>query len=169
MVDRNPRSMQIGNSLAPARMIRRLQLNSRFPECQSLNLPQAGTQVPFESITYSSGSEFMANKRELALQIAARRERELGMAQFPKPIRYHGYCAVCRRETDFTCGWELKRTLPDGRVEPSWRERLICSHCGLSNRLRAAYHMMEFAAGFDRSKSVYLTEQTTPLFTMGST
>jgi SAM-dependent methyltransferase len=126
----------------------------------SIALPVA----PFETISYGSGDEFMAIRRELAIKIKDRRERELALAEYGEKIAYPGQCTICGRDVTFSCDWDVFRTLPDGRKEPSWRERLVCSSCGLSNRLRASLHQMLDAGGLNENSAVYLTEQTTPFY-----
>lgn len=119
---------------------------------------------PFETMSYDSGEVFMATRRDLGLKIRERRERELTMVEGPgKTIAYDGRCGICDRDVKFTCEMDIYRTLPDGRIEPSWRERLVCP-CGLSNRLRASLHFMLDSAGLNENSNVYLTEQTTPFF-----
>ena len=44
---------------------------------------------------------------------------------------FKGYCQCCERDTDFLADWRYS----DG-VLPNYRERLVCSYCGLNNRQR---------------------------------
>lgn len=67
-----------------------------------------------------------------------------------------GECSVCRRKRNFI--YDLKYS--DG-THVNWRERLVCKRCGLNNRLRLCYQIIERMAPADAA--VYLTEQVTPL------
>jgi ubiquinone/menaquinone biosynthesis C-methylase UbiE len=75
-----------------------------------------------------------------------------------------GHCHPCGRPVDFevdlSYGFEV-----DGEQVPNWRERLICPHCGLNNRMRAAVHLAQSILGVGREDRIYLTEATTPLYT----
>jgi methyltransferase family protein len=42
-----------------------------------------------------------------------------------------GFCEACRRESRFMVDWQYSNG-----VEPNYRERLVCEHCGLNNRQR---------------------------------
>jgi SAM-dependent methyltransferase len=82
----------------------------------------------------------------------------LGAETFTVP----GYCAVCDRQAPFFVDYRHCFTAPDMRRIPNWREQLVCPHCHLNNRMRAA-------AGFLLSASkpddiLYLTEFVTPFF-----
>jgi hypothetical protein len=125
---------------------------------------QGGPVPPFPSENFASGDEYAAARAALFARIMERREQELALAHYGQTIRYEGYCAVCHAETVFSCGWDIYRTLPDGRREPAWRERLVCDRCGLSSRLRASFHLMEMLGEVDADSRVYLSEQTTPFF-----
>ena len=100
----------------------------------------------------------MASSANRAADIAAFEGGLLGAETFTVP----GYCAVCDLEAAFFVDHQYCFTEADGRRFPNWRERLVCPHCHLNNRMRAA-------AGFLLSVSkpddlVYLTEFVTPLF-----
>jgi hypothetical protein len=74
-----------------------------------------------------------------------------------------GYCAVCDRAAAFVVDYQYcYATTPDGRRLPNWRERLVCPHCHLNNRMRAAIGFLLSASKPD--DTVYLTEFVTPLF-----
>jgi SAM-dependent methyltransferase len=48
---------------------------------------------------------------------------------------------------------------------PNWRERLACEHCQLNNRMRAALHYLLAFGQPLPWEPLYITEQSTPLFT----
>jgi SAM-dependent methyltransferase len=55
-------------------------------------------------------------------------------------------------------------TTKDGKMIPNWREHLDCIRCGFTNRIRAAMHIFYQRLKPARDASIYITEQTTPLF-----
>jgi len=103
---------------------------------------------------------FMASPLNHEGEIAAFERGLLGEAE---KFTVAGYCAVCDLKVEFkvnyTHWWE---TAPDGRRLPNWREQLICPHCRLNNRMRAAADFL--FSSFKPDDSVYLTEFVTPLF-----
>jgi SAM-dependent methyltransferase len=48
--------------------------------------------------------------------------------------------------------------------EVNWRETLVCPVTGLSNRLRAAFHLFISECLPDRKARLFITEQTTPFY-----
>jgi hypothetical protein len=87
----------------------------------------------------------------------------IGMWSAAETFTVSGYCAVCDREAAFLVDYQnCFATAPDGRRLPHWRERLVCPHCHLSNRMRAAVGFLLSASNPD--DTVYLTEFVTPLF-----
>jgi SAM-dependent methyltransferase len=122
-------------------------------------------QNHFPSDIFRSGEEFSAQANSFSQKFAERRGRERALANSADdPVRYHGHCGVCDKDVEFTCDWAIFYTHADGSREPVWRERLVCSNCGLNTRLRAALHFMLANADLDRESHVYLSEQTTPFF-----
>jgi SAM-dependent methyltransferase len=73
-----------------------------------------------------------------------------------------GYCAVCKKPAAFLVNYLYSFTAPDGQRLPNWREWLVCPHCHLNNRMRAAVGFLLSASMPD--DVVYLTEFVTPLF-----
>ena len=74
--------------------------------------------------------------------------------------------AVCAASTPlFPATVQSAIFILDGSKEPVWRERLVCS-CGLNPRLRGALHYMLGPCGLRAESAVYLTEQTTPLYSL---
>lgn len=82
----------------------------------------------------------------------------LGAETFTVP----GYCAVCDREAAFFVDYQYCFTAPDGQRLPNWRERLVCPHCHLNNRMRAATGFLLSVS--EPGDAIYLTEFVTPLF-----
>jgi len=115
--------------------------------------PQAIRCTSFEEF-----KSFISSSANRVADIAAFEGELLGAETFTVT----GYCAVCDREAAFFVDHQYSYIGADGRHFPNWREQLVCPHCHLNNRMRAA-------AGFLLSVSkpgnaVYLTEFVTPLF-----
>lgn len=75
---------------------------------------------------------------------------------------HQGFCRVCGHEAEFV----VDRTHTSGDV-PNWRERLVCTTCGMNNRQRALCHAANshIRTWFrDRGADVYVMERVTPLF-----
>lgn len=64
-----------------------------------------------------------------------------------------GYCEVCDRPASFLIDWQYSDNL-----YPNFRERMVCSYCGLNLRQRFMAAYMRKMAG---RKSIYMYEQTT--------
>lgn len=73
-----------------------------------------------------------------------------------------GYCAVCDREALFFVDFQYSFVANNGQRIPNWRERLVCPHCQLNNRMRAAAAFILSTSKSD--DAIYLTEAITPLF-----
>jgi hypothetical protein len=100
------------------------------------------------------------------LQTREERTRRLAveekLAKNQPSFQTTGFCFVCSRWTRFTSTWEWSYER-DGRNQINWREHLLCPHCNLNNRTRAAIHLAE-VTGLPLKKShVYATEEITPL------
>jgi SAM-dependent methyltransferase len=102
-----------------------------------------------------SRSFFAANNEEICerRQFEQRLEQSLGALEEGVFV---GQCWVCSRKQAFL----YDRKYSNGN-RVNWRERLVCPHCGLNNRLRLCVQLIERMAS--KEASVYLTEQVTPL------
>lgn len=101
---------------------------------------------------------FMASPANREADMAAFEAGLLGAETFTVP----GHCAVCDQQSAFLVDYESCSTAPDGRRVPNWRERLVCSHCHLNNRMRAAVGFLLSVS--EPRDAIYLTEYVTPLF-----
>lgn len=88
-------------------------------------------------------------------------ERELARADNEFQLR--GYCYPCKKEVELHVDY-LYAPETDGPRLPNWRERLVCSRCGLNNRLRGSIHMFDRFCSPAPEQSIYITEQTTPMY-----
>lgn len=90
--------------------------------------------------------------------------------QHEQVLREHGgrmhlprFCLCCNETTpmllDLESSWEDR----DGNRIPNWRERLVCSHCGMNNRQRLVAKLVQQAAREHAAPRIYLMEQVTPI------
>jgi SAM-dependent methyltransferase len=79
------------------------------------------------------------------------------------PFTVKGFCYVCNRPSNFNVDFMIPREIM-GKVVPAWRESVFCPRCNLSNRMRAAVHLVEGEAGLKQGDPLYLTESISPLF-----
>ena len=136
---------------ALSRLVRKLNLNQTFkPTPQAI---RCASLEEFRSFMASSSTNREAD-------IAA---FESGLLGGSETFTVPGYCAVCEQEATFLVDYQYwYATAPDGRRLPNWRERLLCPHCHLNNRMRAAVGLLLSAS--KPEDAVYLTESITPLF-----
>ena len=129
-------------------LIWKLKLNPPLP-------PQATRCTSFDDFRF-----FMASPANREADMAA---FEVGLLGASDTFTISGRCAVCDRDTTFLVDYQYcYATTPDGRRLPNWRERLVCQHCHLNNRQRAAVGFVLSAS--DPDDTIYLTEAVTPLF-----
>ncbi len=74
-----------------------------------------------------------------------------------------GHCFVC--DDDVTFRVESASHGADGVPEEvNWRETMVCPSCGLTNRMRAAMHLVESTVRLTPASVIYIAEQTTPFY-----
>lgn len=93
---------------------------------------------------------------------AAVERHELGRSSI---IVSHGKCSVCNSERNFYSDYRFADVV-DGVKRPNWRERMVCLHCLLGNRQRAAYHLFIRYCRPDENTKIYITEQNTAYYRM---
>jgi hypothetical protein len=74
------------------------------------------------------------------------------------------FCLCCNETTPMLVDYEYCRVEEDGSRTPNWRERLVCSSCGMNNRQRLVAKLVQQAAIRSAHPSIYLMEQVTPIF-----
>ena len=76
---------------------------------------------------------------------------------------FKGFCYVCESVVNFKVDYQYHYDVK-GISMPNWRERLVCPRCQLNNRMRATIQI--FCQKYPQTikSSIYLTEQTTPLY-----
>jgi hypothetical protein len=110
----------------------------------------------------SSADQYESYVAEHARLFASRAAFETRLIPSFEYFRVRGYCAACKRETDFLGDFLYARVGKDGKRIPNWRERLVCRRCKLPNRVRATIDFMEHVLTLDRFDTIYVTEQASP-------
>jgi len=59
---------------------------------------------------------------------------------------------------------DLYSATSEGSLAYNWRERMVCPHCGLNNRMRASLHVLDQVCQPASSSRLWITEQVTPLY-----
>ncbi len=90
-------------------------------------------------------------------------ERHRDQTSFSIP----GLCEVCMQAVDFLTDHERGMRIENGMPWPNWRERQVCSGCGLASRQRMALGFVrEFTARHHPPPGItlYMMEMVTPIF-----
>jgi heptosyltransferase-2 len=130
---------------------------ARRADMSSGHLP---TYCLFQVIV-DSEQQFRDWTSKAASEIEFRRRLEASLSEGLRDEEtrvHHGYCFVCGRHAHML--FDLKYS---NNVDVNWRERLVCTGCGLSNRLRLAIHALALHQPEWMNARIYLTEQLTPL------
>ena len=144
-------------ALMPRQRIFRSLARRLFPSGQT----PLGARLEVTRIaTYGQYREYAAERRDQRLQ---RKLTERNLIANDSSFTVSGRCFVCRRDTRLEVNFSYAYAV-DGQLTPNWREHLRCPSCGLNNRMRAAIHILEQECAVRPGHSIYITEQTTPLF-----
>lgn len=114
-------------------------------------------------VRVGSLAELLEHQRAAAPEIRRRRAVERALTTGAEPFTVPGHCWVCRRRVELQVDYSYSYPV-DGVLTPNWREHLLCPVCHLNNRMRATIHFFEEVLAPAPGSSVYMTEQTTPLF-----
>ncbi len=116
--------------------------------------------VPFS--TYAAYVDF---HRALVPEYRRREELEYKLIGAGDSFITEGRCHVCNHAATFTTNFDYAPgNIRNGKRVPNWREHVICTRCGLNNRLRASVHFLERNLGCSVAADIYMTEQSTPLY-----
>ncbi|HEY8019699.1 MAG TPA: class I SAM-dependent methyltransferase [Thermoanaerobaculia bacterium] len=117
-----------------------------------------------EWVAVGSLAAYREQSADQALEERRRRAVERSLMQGAERFAVPGYCWVCRQPADFQVDFSYAYPV-DGVLTPNWREHLRCPGCQLNGRMRATIHFLEERLAPSPDASIYLMEQTTPLFT----
>ncbi len=113
---------------------------------------------------FTSHAEYAAYLRRCPTTAAAQQEIERRLIPAAaEAFTVDGYCHPCGRQMPLAVGFAYA-AFRDGRLVPNWREWLVCPHCRLNNRQRAAVRMFELYCRPEPAARIYLTEQLSPLY-----
>lgn len=148
----------------PRRILTKIRRSSRYSEVTSVNAAASAALHDLDvgdiwTETCGSYDEFIEKidrNAEIWARVAA---FEASLVPPGRLFDVVGYCAVCRRESVFFGDF-----LYSDQNLPNWRERLICRGCKLPNRDRALIDILESDLGIAPSATMYVTEQSSPLF-----
>ncbi len=80
-----------------------------------------------------------------------------------KEMNYSAYCTCCEKKVDLKVDFLFSHLLPGtNNMTPLWRERLVCPHCHLNNRMRYFYGKIKEL--YRPGLKVYICEQVTAMF-----
>jgi hypothetical protein len=128
-------------------------------------LDRLGVAVPRDEVAVtrvSSQAAYDSFRAQTAPELQRRADVERRLVPtHGEAFSVTGFCVNCGAQTDLRVALDG----PKGSLSrtPNWREHLICS-CGLNSRTRAALHAVQSLLDVRPDASVYLMEQTTPLF-----
>lgn len=74
------------------------------------------------------------------------------------------FCLCCNQARRMLVDYESCLMDGSGRRAPNWREKLVCSHCGMNNRQRLLAKLVQQSAMRSAHPKIYLMEQVTPIF-----
>jgi len=123
-----------------------------------------GPYAPFENTRIASFDEYGNYVRSMAGEYESRNLTEQALLVEQEHFVVPGYCFVCSQPVSFLADYAYGFKNADGQTIPNWRECLICPGCRLNNRMRAAIHLFHELCRPQSDCSLYITEQTTPMY-----
>ena len=130
--------------------------------CKTLLAPSIKAQLKVVDI--AGWSEYLRYKSKRESEYARRIALEKSYIGNLEGFALDGYCAVCMKSTTFHVDSQYAFSDAEGNLYPNWRERLVCRYCELNNRTRASIHLFQQECHPPKNAQIYITEQTTPLF-----
>jgi SAM-dependent methyltransferase len=133
---------------------------------QGLNRGRTSTAEPFaplETTRIASFGEYCDYARSMIGEYESRKQTEQSLIIKKARFAVPGYCFVCSRPVSFLADY-VNGFTSNGQTMPNWRECLICPRCRLNNRMRAAIHLFHELCRPRSDCSLYITEQTTPMY-----
>lgn len=125
----------------------------------------AGRCASFSPERIASHADYRQRLERMTDEARRRAEFERELARAGETIPSSGHCCVCHQDVTFHSDLAYGFPNADGSLSPNWRERVVCPVCRLNNRMRAAIHFFQSQCAPQAGSALYVTEQTTPLFT----
>lgn len=118
-------------------------------------IPEFSEGTRLDTFCFDSLQAFQQWKISNAELIAGWEREDTTAARPGFAFTTHGHCALCDRSTEFVT------TTDRGLL---WREQLVCPHCGMRNRVRAAVHLAIQDHAMVSDSRIYMTEQFGPAY-----
>jgi SAM-dependent methyltransferase len=113
---------------------------------------------------FASFDDYVAERERSQSELAEREAVERGLlAGEREPFTVAGRCWACGTDSELAVNFDYAQKV-GGEWIPNWRESLLCPSCGLNNRLRASLHLFHGHCAPRAGDSIYMTEQTTPIY-----
>jgi hypothetical protein len=139
-------------------------VDSALKRITTLFSPRTSASPPaLELMRFRSKAEFDQFYADHGSEIHQEFLNECALFTEQKPFSVDGFCYVCDRPTSFHVDFSLAREV-SGHMIPAWRESTVCTRCHLSNRQRAAVHLVETEAELQPGDPLYLTEGISELY-----
>ena len=87
---------------------------------------------------------------------------ELCWSTEDKEMNFPAYCTCCEKKVDLKVDFLFSHLMGSDVKMPLWRERLVCPHCQLNNRMRYFYGKIKEL--YKPRSKVYICEQITSMF-----
>ncbi|MEJ5350724.1 MAG: methyltransferase domain-containing protein [Melioribacteraceae bacterium] len=124
-------------------------------------------KLPLQDIYFNkiySFEDYLEYEQKMMYQYKERKNFEQTLIpDSPSDFTYRGYCIVCKDVVHFQVNFKYSYQI-DGKLFPNWREHLVCPNCGLNNRMRLTYHLIQYLFNDFTNASVYITEQITGFY-----
>ena len=119
--------------------------------------------LPFSAIRCRSLDEYHKHLYSCGEQPTPEEELKALVHRNGNGYGVEGHCYVC--DDDVTFRVESANHDENGiPINVNWRETLVCPNCGLTNRMRAAMHLVESTIHLSAASMIYIAEQTTPFY-----
>lgn len=125
---------------------------------------RALTIFKFWSVAVRDFDEYRAFKEFFGSDISRFENIERSLFVDFEPFSVDGYCAICSKNSRFSVNFDYSLIDSYGFRFPNWREHLVCEHCHLNNRMRAAIQFTTQILPEGADCHIYLTENITPLY-----
>lgn len=128
---------------------------------------QSFKNIPEMNVTNIENiSEYIEYSESMQSEYKKRRDIETALLTNNDSFCTKGYCFICSKNlsfhTDFL--YSEPNDIVNNKRVPNWRERVICSGCKLNNRVRASIQFLEEQLKARLDDKIYITEQTSPLY-----
>ena len=129
-----------------------------------LRVDRAHMRPRIDTVQIASLEEYRSYRGSSHRIEERRRAFERGLVRGRRPFSVSGVCGVCARRVSFRVDFRYAFEEVDGKLQPNWREQLVCPKCGLNNRMRATLELVEELLAPRDDSRIFITEQLTPIY-----